>query len=71
MVPSNDLEAYLRAEDILAIFVKRQMISRSKTRNPEMTTPTIEIGMISGNWLGITGKGGLMTGNRRRLGAGQ
>jgi len=50
----KNLEAYLMTDDVLAIFVKRQMIEGRTTRNPEMMASKMKIGTRSGNWLGVT-----------------
>jgi hypothetical protein len=54
----NDLAIYLDArvktDGILAIFIKKWVISGRMTANPEITARITKTGKNLGNWLGIT-----------------
>ena len=54
----NDLALYLdasvKADGILAIFIKKWVISGKMTTNPEITARMTRRGKNLGNWLGVT-----------------
>jgi len=49
------LDAWVKAEGILAMFIKRETISGRRTTNPEIiAASTTKKGKNLGNWLGDT-----------------
>jgi hypothetical protein len=48
------LDAWIKAERVLAMCIKKEMISGKRTTNPEITASKTKRGKILGNWLGVT-----------------
>jgi hypothetical protein len=48
------LDAWVKAEGILALFIKKEMISGRRKTSPEMAASTTKKGKKLGNWLGDT-----------------
>jgi hypothetical protein len=51
---AKNLDAGVKAEGILATFMRWHTISGRNTRNPEIIARMTKIGTKSGNWLGVT-----------------
>jgi hypothetical protein len=50
------LDAWAKAEGILATCIKKEMISGKRTTNPEITASKTKRGKNLGNWLGVTAR---------------